>query len=158
MTTFRNLSFITLILLNCSNPAKDSSATSTDSLTTEPTTQADISGISHDDFFKLESYLVQSINDTSIVKIIDYDCAIFVDPSEAQAEEMKKKYGEDVFYTVADDNSFYDSQAIDSLNLANIRIISLNKDFLKLKGLLDVCVPNLISSERSPLPRERGQG
>jgi hypothetical protein len=38
---------------------------------------------------------------------IDFDCAVLIYPTEEEIDKMKKAYGEDDFYVIADDNNWY---------------------------------------------------
>ncbi len=85
-----------------------------------------------DSYTRLDSYLVDANPDTAVFQTINKDCAILVYPTEEQFEFMEKEYGED-FYTIADDNAFYQVQAMEVLDsLGVMTIIVGQKRYLKL--------------------------
>jgi hypothetical protein len=62
---------------------------------------------------KIESYIIDkdAIPVNSIINEIDDSCALFKRPHQDEIVALKKEYGEDDFYTIADDNIFYQYQA-----------------------------------------------
>jgi hypothetical protein len=46
--------------------------------------------------------------------------AIFIDPTDEELDKMKKDNGEEDFYTIADDNVYFNSQASDYLKEKNV--------------------------------------
>jgi hypothetical protein len=87
------------------------------------------------DFSNVENYLYTGPVDASAIDILDEDCALLVYPTESQIEDMKKEYGDDDFYTIADDSQFYQASAIEKLDSAGIRqVVSNVKNFVRFKG------------------------
>jgi hypothetical protein len=126
---------LTSILFSCSGPGGDK-AVSTDSLAVSQadTIRESTDSISYEDLFNVETYLSNPVSDTSLVQTITADAAVLVYPTEAQAEAMKKEYGEEDFYTVADDASFYQASAIDVLDSLKINTITAERSYLKFVG------------------------
>src|SRR5688572_10234001 len=105
---------ITLMLASCGPSKKeivsemklvDKSAVSkpVDSVGTNQTE----SETNYEDQFKLEYYLADQSVDEDSVEEISESVAVLVYPNETQVDEMIKAYGEETFYTVADDAQFY---------------------------------------------------
>ena len=97
------------------------------------------------DEFKLDNYLVYVHIDTNDLQTIEKTVALLAYPTDTQIEEMKKKYGEDDFYTIADDANFYQGTAIgliDSLGIATVtaekRFIEFRDDNTKSSWTLDI--------------------
>jgi hypothetical protein len=65
--------------------------------------------------------------------LIDKPAAIFIGPDSLQIERMKKEQGEESFYTIADDNIYYEYEAKEFLRKKNLGIIDLDKRYLKFK-------------------------
>ena len=87
----------------------------------------------YDSFIELSNYQADNKPDPPDVQVIDSTSVIIINPTEAQVAEMEEKYGED-FYTIADDNSFYQYEAAARLDSLGIKTISAEKDFLQLQG------------------------
>ncbi|WKZ58797.1 MAG: hypothetical protein QY309_13070 [Cyclobacteriaceae bacterium] len=66
--------------------------------------------------------------------IIDFDCAVLIYPDEAEINKMKKEYGEDDFYIIADDNNWYQGMAIEMLDSLGIKKATVHGDSLRFKG------------------------
>ena len=98
----------------------------------------------YESFLDLENYKVNEIPDASDIEVVDSSSVIVVVPSEQQVKEMEEKYGED-FYTIADDASFYQAEAmmrLDSVGVKKVVVGSVQR-YVQLKGtsgswLLDV--------------------
>lgn len=123
----------TLGLLSCSRSTDNNSSTQVDSVNAilVDTTKTEID---YEGLFKLESYLVTTPVDTSRVQTIDFDCAILVYPTDEQIEEIKKEEGEDDFYTIADDNNWYQGLAIEMLDSVGIKKEGASRQFIRLIG------------------------
>ena len=79
-------------------------------------------GFNSDDFnsfYMLENYKT-TIGDTQAV--IDYDCALFISPSANFIATMKLQMDTNDFYTIADDNNWYDYQAKVLLDSMKVRV------------------------------------
>ena len=94
----------------------------------------DTTKFEYGDYEKLESYLAKSEVKPGRLETIDFDCAIIIYPSERQIAEMTKEYGEDDFSTVADDNQFYQAQAIELIDSVGIKKQTVSRQFLRLIG------------------------
>lgn len=88
----------------------------------------------YNSFYKLKSYLINEITNTGDLEIIDYDCAVIINPTSGQIEELKNNMSEEDFYTVADDNQYYQGLAFVLLDSLKVRIVSTDKKFLKFVG------------------------
>lgn len=86
------------------------------------------------DYLVLDSYACLEPADTSLVEIIDQDCALIIYPTDQQIEDMKKEYGEDDFYTIADDSQYYQAMAIEKLDSAGIKKEGTEKRYVKFTG------------------------
>lgn len=127
-------------LWSCSKPIDNKSiSVTTDSVTTitedakSETTTVDTTSYDYDSYFKLDSYLTKDRIENKNFEIINFDCAILIYPTVDQIDEMKKEYGED-FYTIADDNSWYQGQAIGMIDSVGIKKTTARGQFLRLKG------------------------
>lgn len=60
--------------------------------------------------------------------------AVFISPTTDEIDSLKKKYGEDDFYIIADDNVYYNSEAMQYLRSKNIDFQSTRKRFIKFTG------------------------
>lgn len=90
--------------------------------------------IDYESLFKLESFLVTNPVDTSLVQTIDFDCVILVYPTAEQIEEIKKEEGEDDFYTIADDNNWYQGLAIEMVDSVGVKKEEASRQFIRLIG------------------------
>lgn len=138
-------------LFGCSK-SKHQSNDILDSLTNLPTDTIEIidtTKFEYEDYQKLESYLSRNKIKNDIFETIDFDCAILIYPTDRQIENMKQEYGEDDFYTIADDNEYYQGQAIEYvIDSLGIKKVTASKQFLRLKGItktwdLDIRKKNL---------------
>lgn len=130
---------IVITLFSCSKPNSDSIQELTDSL---PKSNTDISyalsaidttHYDYDTYFQLESYLAKDkLGDTKF-ELVDFDCAILIYPTNEQIDEMQKEYGED-FYTIADDNSWYQAEALRLIDSLQVRELRTTNRFIRLKG------------------------
>jgi hypothetical protein len=94
----------------------------------------DTTRFDYESYFKLESYLTKDNIENIKLEIIDFDCAILIYPTVEQIDEMKKEYGEEDFYTVADDNSWYQGQAIGIIDSVGVKKTTARGQFLRLQG------------------------
>jgi hypothetical protein len=83
-------------------------------------------------YINLENYIVADA-DTSNVQEINASCAVIVNPTGDQMQSMEKEYGDD-FATMADDYSFYQSEAIIKFDSAKVKVVNAEKRFVKLIG------------------------
>ncbi|HWY37665.1 MAG TPA: hypothetical protein VNY73_03835, partial [Bacteroidia bacterium] len=82
------------------------------------------------DAFLLKSYVVPLGKDQDIT-VIKSSCAIFINPSDEQVERMKKENGEEDFATIADDQVYYTSEALNFLKNNKFDCITPDTRFLK---------------------------
>lgn len=124
----------------CTRASEDQSASraTIDTVSTDDTvlseSQQEPGEYDYETLFKLETYLTDSTIVNDSMQVIDYDCAVLIYPTGAQIDEMIKANGEDDFYTIADDNSWYQGTAIGMIDSVNVKTTSATLPFLRLKG------------------------
>lgn len=69
--------------------------------------------------------------DTSDIYNADNQNVIFISPTAKEINEMKKRFGEDDFYTVADDINYYRSQAYEFLESRTMKSYQTDKRFIR---------------------------
>jgi hypothetical protein len=84
-------------------------------------------------FLELANYITTESPATDILEVVDSTCAIIVNPTDEQIKNMETEYGDD-FATIADDNSFYHSEAYMKLDSSSIKTIATTHHFLRLQG------------------------
>jgi hypothetical protein len=63
---------------------------------------------------------------------VEQDSAIvFLYPTDNEIKKIKKERGEDNFYTIADDENFYQAKIEEILDLKNYKIVNTDKRFIK---------------------------
>lgn len=87
----------------------------------------------YESFLDLSNYLVDDNTTKADVQIIDSAAVVIINPTEEQIQEMEEKYGED-FFTIADDNSYYQADALMRLDSIKIRTVNAESRYLKLQG------------------------
>ncbi len=80
----------------------------------------------------LQRFLVTSAPADDITIISD-KAGIFVGPDSIQIEQLKNDLGEEDFYTVADDNNYYESEARDFLEQKYIKVVYPKTQYLRFK-------------------------
>jgi hypothetical protein len=85
-----------------------------------------------DSYLNLNNYTVTDAA-TSNIQSINFNCAVIVNPTEDQVQSMEKEYGDD-FSTMADDYSFYQSEAIVKFDSAKVKVVNAEKRFVRLIG------------------------
>lgn len=83
--------------------------------------------------FKLENYLVEK-KDTTDLQEISGSVALIVFPTEEQINEMQEDYGEDNFYTVADDANYYQASAIGLIDSLQVETVNASSRFVQFTG------------------------
>lgn len=122
---------LSLFLLSCGKTKETSTVSDTLKTSKPDSTKTEFD---YEAQFKLESYLAGEQTDTSKVQTIAFDCAVLVYPTDEQIEEMKKTGSEEDFETVADDASFYQYQASQTIDSVSIKTVVAKKQFLKFLG------------------------
>jgi len=79
-------------------------------------------------YLLLDLYLTKTRLDTAEFLLIDSTCAIFINPTSVQIDQMEKEYGEEDFYTIADDNQYYHHLANALLDSLGVETISIGED------------------------------
>jgi hypothetical protein len=118
-----------VIFFGCSPKTENAQTLGQDSL------KATASGFDENNFesyTNLDNYRASG-GDTSNIQLIDSTCAVVINPTEDQLKRMEKEYGDD-FATIADDYSFYQSEAILKFDSAHVKIINPQTRLLKLKN------------------------
>ena len=128
------VAFLICGLSCCSNPSdKKVQADVQDSTLNKGQVDSDTIRNNDVDYFKLDTYLVNEVNDTSKLITVDNDCALLISPTNERIESMKKEYGED-FFTTADDATFYQGTAIGLLDSMKIKTVFTDKANVKFIG------------------------
>lgn len=126
---------LALVIASCSETSsvKDKSSeglTNNEELAYSDESESSDSGaFASPDFRKL---LVSSAPADDVTLISD-KAGIFIGPDSIQIEQMKSELGEEDFYTVADDNNYYESEARDFLEQKNIKVVYPKTQYLKFK-------------------------
>jgi len=129
------ITIFVLGLWSCSRPSdKNVSNDDRDTLQNLVQVNTDTVRVNVNDLFKLDSYLDNKIVDTVSLLSIDFDCAFIIYPTDEQMEEMKREYGEEDFFTIVDDGSYYHGTAISLLDSLQITTVSATKPFVKFIG------------------------
>lgn len=80
----------------------------------------------------LQRFLVTSAPAEEVTLISD-KAGIFVGPDSIQIEQLKSELGEEDFYTVADDNNYYESEARYFLEQKFIRVVYPKTQYLRFR-------------------------
>lgn len=84
---------------------------------------------------RIESYVTdQALSTADSVLEIKYPCAVVINPTDEQIERMIQENGEEDFATIADDYSYYQSMASQTLDSVGVKQVMLTGRFLKLSG------------------------
>jgi hypothetical protein len=129
------ITIFVLGLWSCSRPLdKNVGSKIRDTLQNLGQVNTDTASVNVNDLFKLDSYLDIKAIDTASLLTIDFDCAFIIYPTDEQLEEMKKEYGEDDFFTIVDDGSYYHGTATGLLDSLQITTVSATKPFVRFIG------------------------
>lgn len=85
---------------------------------------------SYEERFKLENFLVDKIPTKDFITITE-STVIFVSPDSEQIKRLKKEIGEEDFYIVADDNSWYQFEAEEYFEKKKMKTLRSQKRYLK---------------------------
>ena len=126
---------ILLILVCCSCSVKTAETTSSPGSESGDTLQVGFDENNYESFLDLKNYRVDEGPDAADILVIDSSAVVIINPSEDQLKEMEEKYGED-FYTIADDASFYQAEAMMRIDSAGIKKVTLPsaQRYIRLKG------------------------
>lgn len=128
------------VIMSCSKPSDNQANTEQpDTLQTLRQRLIDTTEV----YNQFQEYLDYGAIDTAKLLVIDYDCALLVYPTEEQIEEMKKEYGEDDFYAIADDANFYQGTAIGLLDSLKVKTVTATKPFVRFNGVRSTWTLNL---------------
>jgi len=82
-----------------------------------------------DTAYNLNTYIIDSVPSESF-EVTD-TLALFVYPDTTELQLMRKEYGDEAFYTVADDNSYYFSEAMQYLKNKKIAVKNPKMRYIK---------------------------
>lgn len=85
-------------------------------------------------FLRLENYLTTAQITTPEIQVIDSTCAILVNPTEAQFNEMEETFGEEELAILTDDNGYFQISARLILDSASIKMTEVENRFIRLVG------------------------
>lgn len=147
---------IVLVLASCKNTNKQ---TLTSKLSVDSIAKVENDSIKefeervkfYEESWRIENYIVDkeiALSDSlKVVLNLEGNCALFKSPNKEEIEILKEEDGEEDFYTIADDNLFYVSEArqfLDSVELEQVnlfesrfvRFVTLNSDtiYVDLRG------------------------
>jgi hypothetical protein len=88
----------------------------------------------YDSYLRFSNYLVEDLGYSGDFQEIDSTCAVLIYPTNQQVDKMKKEYGEEDFYIVADDGNYYQGTAVGMLDSLKVSSISAEKNVLKFVG------------------------
>jgi hypothetical protein len=130
----RKISFVlwTILMVACAR-TKDSQTQTMES-TISHLEFRDTTRVGINQLYSLESYLHDQPLDTALVNEINFDCAVLVYPGDEQIQQMKREYGEEDFYIIADDNNWYHTTSIRLLDSAKVQTITPRKQFVRFVG------------------------
>lgn len=124
-----------LALLFSCNSKTETTDTVKDAKADLPAVQTpDVASQEFDRWYKIQNYIVEENIPDDSIQVVDAVGVIVINPTEEQIDQMIEEYGEDDFYTVADDNSFYQASAIAQLDSFAVHTVIAEKRYLKLAG------------------------
>jgi hypothetical protein len=133
MTPLKNILRLAALLALIACSSKKTESPPTDSTTS----RGDTSGIvetNYEKFFDIKTYVVTGNIPAEEIQTIDSTSAIIINPTEEQIAALIKENGEEDFYTIADDASFYQANAISELDSFAVTTIVADKRYIKLVG------------------------
>jgi hypothetical protein len=119
-----------VIFLGCSPKTENTQTLGQDSI--KAMTASGFDENNFESYINLENYTVADA-DSANIQSINFNCAVVVNPTDDQVQSMEKEYGDD-FATMADDYSFYQSEAIIKFDSAKVKVVDAEKRFVKLIG------------------------
>ena len=124
-----------LTLLFACNSKSTTSDTIKDAKADLPTVQTpEEAAQEFDRWYKIQNYIIQGNIPDDSIQVVDAVGVIVINPTDEQIDKMIREYGEDDFYTVADDNSFYQASAMAQLDSFAVHTVLAEKRYLKLAG------------------------
>lgn len=99
---------------------------------------------SEKDLFELSNYLIKSAESS---KVISEPCAVYVQPTAERIEELIEEYGEEDFYTIADDNNWYEYRSFQLLQKLNIKSINIESEIVTLQGVSNAWTMDMYQAE-----------
>lgn len=126
------------ILASCTQARKEEATQDTLTVVNKPSEVAidsnSVDSLSTEDLFKFEAYLVKSKVNGADVQTVSESSVLVVNPTDEQIDEMMKEYGEEDFYTIADDASYYQANAISIIDSLGVKSVSAEKPYALLIG------------------------
>lgn len=132
------LPLLLLVLTACSGKKREQAevVSSNAGETSADATIGTAAPLDYDALFKLETYLANPENDTSLLQVITESVALMITPTEAQVNALEAEYGED-FYTIADDASYYQAMAGMMIDSLGVNSVNASKPFVQFIGASD---------------------
>jgi hypothetical protein len=132
------------LAIACTSPKTEQDTKN--ALTADADSAVSINGFREDDldsYKELDNYIVTASVNSNDLQEIDSTAVVIIDPTEEQITQMEEEYGEEDLAAIADDASYYLSEATLKLDSFKIKTLEASKRFINLKGnrqswLLDV--------------------
>lgn len=115
-------------LVCCSSPGNDADADSPVDAVVDSTDDEE-NWKKYEQSLVLANYTLASIPSGDVL-VIDSSAAVFVSPDSLQIERMHAEMGDD-FYTVADDNLYYEYEAAEFLKRKDVQVLYPKERYLK---------------------------
>ncbi len=132
MSTYKSLLLISVFVVACNSSQKKNRDRQNDStsFSQKDSTKApsNYQKLTFDDYIETKTVSAGEVQE------ISESCALIISPTDDQIEQMKKEYGEDDFYTVADDATFYQGTARKIIDSLGVKTIDANKSLVKFNG------------------------
>ncbi|HMQ00041.1 MAG TPA: hypothetical protein PKC24_09685 [Cyclobacteriaceae bacterium] len=121
--------FILILMMLACSPKKQAEEISESAYITE-----DVEGLNEEEEFLLgfdiNNYLVDFEPDSSESLILRQNCAIFIGPNEEQLESLKRRFGQQEFSTIVEDNIIFEVGAKEMIRSLNICSVSTQKRYI----------------------------
>jgi hypothetical protein len=124
---------ISIIFLSCQSQNSTKSDLNKDTSSNRENNHLDSIETKLNQSLIIDNYLVDCKYITEDFSIISENCGIFISPDSTEIIKMKKEYGEEDFYVIADDNIFYDYTASHFLDSMGINCLYPKTRYLKFK-------------------------
>jgi hypothetical protein len=127
------LIIITVLLISCQSKRSENTKNELVIQSSSSLPKMSDEEFNYEDQFKIENFIS---NDNPIgeeLTEINDNCVVFIVPDSIQIAEMKGKTIEDLesFYTIADDNSYYQNEAFKLLDSLHVRTFHPKARYLK---------------------------
>jgi hypothetical protein len=124
---------ITVLLISCQSKRTETSEKEHDIQNGSEISKKSAKDFNYEDMFIIENFISNKNPKVEDITVIDENGVVFIFPDSVQIAQMKGKTNEDLesFYTVADDNSFYQNEALKLLDSLHVRTIHPKSRYLK---------------------------